>query len=211
MKIKRIAQMIIIMSAIVLFPSITIEAEESVIYVEQFPMEQLEEDKSVEDEVIEKQNEINQIEDRKQRFIAYKELINQYQDTECFGRPETIYDYYSMDEIKVFQRIVEAECTGLDFEQKVNVSNVILNRIADNRFPSGITEVVFQKNPTQFSPIKDGRYLEVNITEDTVLAVEYAFMFPDTTDGALYFEAVWSESLNYLCFIFSDGYHKFYK
>lgn len=153
-------------------------------------------------------DDISNIVDKKQWFIEYKKIVEKY--SHVLDTPETIYDYYSNEDIEILHRIVEAECTGLEFDKKVNVANVIFNRINSEDFPDKIEEVVFQKNPTQFSPVVDGRYYSVLLEDDTLLAIEYAFMFPDTTNGALFFEAVWSDKLNYkntMC----DGSHKFYK
>lgn len=152
-------------------------------------------------------DDISIIEDRKQWFEKYKKIIEKY--SYILDPPETIYDYYSNEDIEILHRIVEAECTGLEFNKKVNVANVIFNRINDENFPDNIEDVVFQKNPIQFSPISDGRYYSVSPEDDTLLAIEYAFMFPDTTGGALFFETIWSGKLNYdevMC----DGSHKFY-
>lgn len=152
-------------------------------------------------------DDISSIEDRKQWFVKYKKIIEKY--SYILDPPETIYDYYSDEDIEILHRIVEAECTGLEFDKKVNVANVIFNRINDENFPDNIKDVVFQKNPIQFSPISDGRYYSVSPEDDTLLAIEYAYMFPDTTGGALFFEAIWSGKLNYdevMC----DGSHKFF-
>lgn len=141
---------------------------------------------------------------KKEWFILYKQII----DKGIFDPPETIYDYYSDREIEILHRIVEAECTGLGFNEKVNVANVIFNRINSEQFPNTIEEVVFQKNPIQFSPISDKRYYSVDLEPDTLLAVEYAFMIEDTTNGCLFFDS--NSKLKYK-FIFNDGAHNFYK
>ena len=99
--------------------------------------------------------------------------------------PETIYEVYGKEEVKILQRIVEAECTGQEIECKINVANVILNRVESDSFPNTIEEVVFQKH--QFSPISDGRYYEVEVTKDTIKACEKAFIEKDTTDGSTFF------------------------
>lgn len=99
--------------------------------------------------------------------------------------PETIYDLYSEDEIEVLHRIVEAECTNQDIDCKMNVANVIINRVESDSFPDTIKDVVFQKR--QFSPISDGRYWEVEISKDTIKACEDIFMEKDTVEGAVFF------------------------
>lgn len=157
-------------------------------------------------------DKINNIKELKQDnlegwYIEYKSILDEY--SKFIDKPETIYDYFTEEEINILHRIVEAECEGLEFQKKVNVANVIFNRIEDNRFPNNVKDVIFQKNPIQFSPIKDGRYYKVELQEDTILAIEYAFMFPDTTNGSIYFEATYSNELSgkSMC----DGSHKFYR
>jgi len=74
------------------------------------------------------------------------------------------------DDLAILYRMVEAEATGEGYEGKQLVTEVIMNRVHSDQFPNSIEAVVFQKN--QFSPIIDGRYWEVSITRETVLAVK---------------------------------------
>ena len=76
------------------------------------------------------------------------------------------------EEIEIFERIVEAEVTTNNYEGKLAVANVILNRIESERFPNTMKEVVFAKR--QFSPISDGRYYKVKITELTKQVIQDA-------------------------------------
>lgn len=96
------------------------------------------------------------------------------------------------------------------FEEKVNVANVIFNRLESDKFPCTIFEVLTEE---QFASISDGRYETVEVSEDTVLACEYAFQFEDTTDGSLYFESGNNNvHEKYATYIFEDcSGHKFYK
>lgn len=120
----------------------------------------------------------------------------------------------------VLLRIVEAEATCEDIKGRMLVANVILNRVVSDKFPDSITEVVFQNNGVtyQFSPIKDGRYWEVRISDETREAVERVLAGEDYSEGALYFAARrmadqnamrWFDtSLQYL---FRHGVHEFFK
>ena len=127
-----------------------------------------------------------------------------------YDLPETIYDVFTENEQEIFFRIVEAEATGLKLSQKINVANVILNRIDSDKFPNTMKEVVFADG--QFSPIGDGRYFEVEITKETIKACEKAFEEKDTTKGSLYFDcAKNSWASNNKEFVFSDKKHCFYK
>lgn len=118
---------------------------------------------------------------------------------------ETIYDYFSAEEIQVIQQCVETEVYDRDIDSKTNVANVILNRYWDKRFPSTITEVV--TNPYQFA------YFRTNITESTRLAIEYAWLIEDTTNGCIGFHSFDNtDSFNNWDYQFTDTVgHNFYK
>lgn len=84
-------------------------------------------------------------------------------------------------------RIVEAEVSNCDDFSKICVANVIINRVKSTRFPNTVTEVVYQGNGQQFSPIADGRFYSVAITQSTIDAVNRALYGEDCSQGALYF------------------------
>ncbi len=92
-------------------------------------------------------------------------------------------------EYEILLRIVEAEATDEDVKGKMLVANVVLNRVNSDRFPNDIESVVFQKKGSkyQFSPLKDGRYYKVEITETTRLAVDRVLAGEDESMGALFF------------------------
>lgn len=148
--------------------------------------------------------EINNIENLKDWFIAYKYLVEDY--SYILDPPETIYDYYTNEELELLFRVVQAEVGDeYTFEQKVNVTSIIFNRIEHDDFPNEIQNVL---SKDQFQPISDGRYKEVEVSDETILACEYSFMFGDTTNGCLFFDS--NGKLKYE-FIYSDGAHNFYK
>lgn len=97
----------------------------------------------------------------------------------------------SQKEYDILLRIVEAEATGKDVLAKMLVANVIVNRVNSRSFPGSIEEVVFQRNETraQFSPLDDGRYYTVTVTNGTVEAVNRVLAGEDYSQGALYFAA----------------------
>lgn len=163
----------------------------------------------VEEIILTKEEEFNQKvlelpKDKKQWFINYKELLENY--SEDFAAPESIYDVFTEDEIYLMQRMIETECYGCDFDSKTHVASVLFNRLAtDSGFSDNVYEVI---KPGQFC------YWRKVISEDTILALEYAYMIEDTSQGALYFNnfgdnppEVWNGK-NY---IFTDEcYHSFY-
>ena len=153
-------------------------------------------------EMQEKMSEIESIEDNKEWFLAYKDIVFEY--AEWIDQPETIFDYYTEDEVRLICRVVETEAYQCDFDSKVNVANVVLNRIESGEFGDTVEEVVTTEN--QFA------YGRKALTEDTILAVMYAYEIIDTTNGALYFHS--NDTTDTFCgktYIFTDDAgHNFY-
>lgn len=123
-------------------------------------------------------------------------------------------DYYAL------LQIVEAEATGGDVYSKMLVANVVLNRVEDDHFPDNIYDVVWQQvgGSPQFSPTSDGRIYSVEITDDTIEAVDRALNGEDNSQGALFFiarssaseqNAEWFDST--LKWMFEYGGHEYYK
>lgn len=121
---------------------------------------------------------------------------------------------------RVLERIVEAEAGGEDFQGKLLVANVVLNRVKHKSFPSTIKGVVFAHRGSryQFSPISDGRYYSVTVSKSTKKAVAAALQGKDPSQGALYFmERASANSSNASWFdraltrLFRHGCHEFFK
>lgn len=166
----------------------------------------------IKDSIKNMQKEMQQIEhikDKKEWFKKYKKIINKYSD--IIDSPETIYDYYTTDELNFIFRVVQAEIGDeYSFIEKCNVTSVIFNRIENKEFGNDINEIL---TSNQFSTIKNKKYLNVEISEDTILACEYAFMIEDTTDECLYFESGDAKiHATYAEEVFTDkAGHTFYK
>lgn len=143
-----------------------------------------------------------------QRTVAFLVVEHQY-----------MYDLSDAD-LEALLRIVEAEAGNEDEEGKLLVANVVLNRLDSENFPDTVTEVVFQKEKgvAQFSPAYNGSYYRVNVSEETVNAVERALMGEDISQGALYFVArkyADSQKVEWfdrnLTYLFVHGGHEFFK
>lgn len=143
-----------------------------------------------------------------QRFVDYATMDNNWKYP------------LSSEEYEILLRIVEAEAGGEEEKGRILVANVVLNRMNSKAFPNTIKDVVFQKNGDnyQFSPIGDGRYYGVEITADTIRAVDRALKGEDYSEGALFFVArkyadpdrmKWFDET--LEFLFSYGGHEFFK
>ena len=124
--------------------------------------------------------ELDKIEDTYEWYLAYKDIIKKY-GALLEETPQTIYDVYTDDQIYYIERMVETETHGCSFEAHVNVANVVFNRIEHEKFPDDPIGVVTSGG--QFV------YGRTKISESVKLAVEYAFLFPDTTHGAIFFHS----------------------
>lgn len=100
--------------------------------------------------------------------------------------------------------VIETECYDADFDSKCNVANVIFNRLDSKQFGDSITEII--TSPNQFA------YHKKEISESTLLALEYAYVIKDTSE-ALYFENQRSNvHAKYADYLFTDDIgHKFFK
>ena len=118
--------------------------------------------------------------------------------------PETVFDVFTVEEVALICRMVETECYQQDFDSKVNVACVAFNRFNSGKFGDTMKEVI--TSPKQFA------YGRINLDEDTIWAVQYAFEVGDTTQGALFFHSM--KKTDTFCgrkWIFSDNaIHHFY-
>lgn len=90
---------------------------------------------------------------------------------------------------------------------------MIQNRVKAKGFPDNIQDVVYQ--PGQFSPVWNGAFDMVRVSEATKAAVQKARDGADYSQGALYFIANYAQAGSWhektLRFLFSHGGHSFYR
>lgn len=65
---------------------------------------------------------------------------------------EVVEDSY---EVKLLAALIQCEAGGECYEGQLAVGAVVMNRVADPRFPETIAEVIYQ--PGQFTPVKHGK------------------------------------------------------
>lgn len=142
-----------------------------------------------------------------QRVVDYEIMQREY----LYQVSEADYD--------ALLRIVEAEAGCEDETGKLLVANVVLNRVNNEKFPDTIEEVVFQrsKGTTQFSPVANGRFYTIQVSEETIDAVNRALCGEDVSEGALFFAArkyANPEKMRWfdtnLTFLFEHGGHEFF-
>ena len=144
----------------------------------------------------------------KQDYLeAYKVIINDYGMAK-----KSIYDVTTDSEFNFICQIVQAEIGDGSFDQKVNVASVIINRYKSESFPSTWNEILTQSG--QFSSYWDGRYKDIEVSDETIQAIEYAWYFGSEVEDATYFCAdteMSSWHVNNLIKIYDDGKHTFFK
>lgn len=164
---------------------------------------ELSEEELLAKECEEKSRLVETIEDNKEKLIAYKLLIEEYED--FLEPPLQIYDIYSEEELNAIFSTVETEVYGCDFEEKCNIASVIFNRLESGKWGNTLQEVCYF--PNQFS------HWRTEISNDTILACEYVFMFGDTAQGCLFFQS--SGYMDTFCraeYVFQDNaIHYFYR
>ncbi len=79
-------------------------------------------------------------------------LQNQIYDGTRFF--ENAYEHNQSD-LRLLAGIIQAEAGNQPYEGKIAVGSVVMNRVADARFPNSISGVIY--SPKQFSPVASGR------------------------------------------------------
>lgn len=148
--------------------------------------------------------ELKKVENEMIRFINYKGICWRYQEKTGIkiDISEMVRDTFTPDEIYLIQRVIETECYQCDFLSKANVASVVLNRLSSEKFSNDVEKLI--TSPYQFA------YSRKYISYDTILALEYAFYYGDTTGGALFFHSMkQTNTFNNHDYMFTDeaGHH----
>lgn len=199
-----------VMIAFIFAPIYTYEEEKVEVNIEEDIATEVSEISEREQEMYDEIVRVSYIEDKKEWFIEYKKLYEKY--PEYLAKQEEIYDVFNENELEKLFRIVEAEATHGTFQDKVNVAVTIFNRMNHGGFGSTIDEII---TPVEFSPLQDGRYYEVIVTQETVLACEYAYIFRIIEHDALFFDRTngnsWAHRNLEEVKVNGDNAHRFYK
>ena len=142
--------------------------------------------------------------DKMEYYKQYRAIMCKYRH--AMDLPLSVFDVYSEEEVRLICRTVETECHGQNFESKAMVANVVFNRLESDMYSSDVEEVI--TSPNQFA------YFRETISEETLLAVLYAFEIEDLTDGCLSFHSnEYVEKFDGRDYIFTDenSGHHFYK
>ena len=89
------------------------------------------------------------------------------------------------DDFTLLCRMISAEARGEPYTGQVAVGAAILNRVKHPSFPNTVAGVLYQ--PGAFSPVSDGQFFTVSITDSARRAAQDALNGWDPTGGAIYF------------------------
>jgi spore germination cell wall hydrolase CwlJ-like protein len=107
----------------------------------------------------------------------------------AFSQNEIYEASYTEDDLLWLARIVEAE-TGpsASIYKKSAVANIVLNRVADPRFPNTIYEVIYQRN--QFPPAYYSKFATLVPSQNSYLGAERALLGLEAVPDCLYFNYI---------------------
>lgn len=122
---------------------------------------------------------------------------------------------YTEEDLYWLSRIISAESRGESLLGQVAVGNVVLNRVASDRFPDTVREVIFdRKDAVQFEPVANGSIYDEPAAQ-SVLAAKLVLNGTSVVGDCLYFfNPAWSQGLwvRQNCIYYGTiGCHVFYQ
>lgn len=136
-------------------------------------------------------------------------------DSSCAKMLQGSHSYYEDtygDDFTLLTHLINAEAGHSPLTGRIGVGNVVFNRVADERFPDNIYDVIFdQNNAVQFAPTVNGTLYETP-NEVSRVAAGLVFEGVNTVGDALYFDEAWADLswLHPTHFVCKIGGHSFY-
>lgn len=129
---------------------------------------------------------LNSIDEPNSIFVGQKLWIPSRGDAKAYivSEPSRGRIQVSKEELELLARVIHAEARGEDLEGQIAVGAVVLNRVADHRFPSTIHDVVYQRGA--FTAVID-KQIHLTPNQNAYWAAEAALNGEDPTDGAIYY------------------------
>ncbi|MFT4143004.1 MAG: LysM peptidoglycan-binding domain-containing protein [Mobilitalea sp.] len=106
-------------------------------------------------------------------------------------KPMKGYDHvikYTSAEVDLLARLIEAEAGGENYQAKLGVGGVVINRVQSSNWPNSISEVIYQKfgEYYQFTPVKNGM-IKKSASQDSINAAWATIFGSDPSKGAIYY------------------------
>ena len=111
-------------------------------------------------------------------------------EAEILSGGETYYeDVYGKDDVLWLSKIIYSEAKGQSIAGMIGVGNVVLNRVASEKFPNTVFDVVFDtKNGIQFEPVYN-KTIYQEPSESAVIAACLCLEGYNTVEDAIFFVA----------------------
>jgi len=95
---------------------------------------------------------------------------------------------YSASDLDLLARLITAEAQGEEYNAKVAVGAVVLNRVESDTFENTIKDVIYEKidGYYQFTPVLNG-WINKPADADSIKAAKEALNGVDPTNGALFY------------------------
>ena len=95
---------------------------------------------------------------------------------------------YTASDLDLLARLITAEAQGEEYNAKVAVGAVVLNRVKSDKFANTIKDVIYEKinGYYQFTPVLNG-WINKPANEDCIKAAKEALSGIDPTNGALFY------------------------
>ncbi len=95
---------------------------------------------------------------------------------------------YSASDLDLLARLITAEAQGEQYDAKVAVGAVVLNRVESDSFENTIKDVIYEKinGYYQFTPVLNG-WINKPANADSIKAAKEALSGVDPTNGALFY------------------------
>lgn len=98
---------------------------------------------------------------------------------------------YAYEDVLWLARIVNVEALDINYDAKLAVANVVLNRMNDPRFPNTVYDVIYDTTyTTQFPPAHKGGFSERVPDDQSYIAAKNALDGSNNIDVCLYFNNV---------------------
>ena len=120
-------------------------------------------------------------------------------------------EVYDPEDLKWLSHIINAEAGNQSLEGQICVGNVVLNRVANEKFPDTVRDVIF--SPNQFCPVKSGT-VYCTPDADAVAAAKLCLEGVNLAGESTYFVNPTTGSTAWfrqnLTYVMSVGDHDFY-
>jgi N-acetylmuramoyl-L-alanine amidase len=123
--------------------------------------------------------------------------------------------FYNEEDLYWLSRIISAEAKGEIIDGQIAVGNVVLNRMAHDKYPDTIYDVIFDRNGAiQFSPVASGT-IKDNPTDSAIIAAKMVLDGASVTTDSLFFlneNQIKDSWITRNCvYVMTIGNHSFYK